>query len=266
MGLRSPDLNVMISAAEKASRSLLRDFGEVEQLQVSRKGPADFVSAADKRAEQILHRELSKTRHDYSFIMEESGRVEGKDKDNIFIIDPLDGTSNFLHGIPHWCISIALERKGEIVAGLIYDPVKDEMFMAEKGSGAFMRNKRLRVSGRSKPEESVVLGGSPVAAHSFYEDYMKELANVLKHQMTFRRPGAAALDLAYVAAGRAEIFWERKLKPWDVAAGYLIVKEAGGMVTGFGENRADPVRSEGILATNGQLHRFSEQNILSNAK
>ena len=263
MGLRSPDINVMVSAAEKASRALLRDSGKVEQLQVSRKGPADFVTAADRRAEQIIHRELTKTRPDYSFLMEESGEVKGSDKDNVFIIDPLDGTSNFLHGIPHWCISIALERKGEIVAGVIYDPVKDAMFMAEKNSGAFMRNKRLRVSGRKKPEECLVLGGSPITAHSFHEAYMKELKNVLTHQMTFRRPGAAALDLAYIAAGRAEIFWERALKPWDVAAGYLIVKEAGGIVTGFGENRADPIRSKGILATNGQLHKFAEQNILS---
>lgn len=263
MALRSPDLNIMVKAAEKASKSLLRDFGEVEQLQVSKKGPADFVSAADKRAEQIIFEELKYARPDYSFLMEESGKIEGKDKDNIFIIDPLDGTMNFLNGIPHWCISIGLSRNGEIVAGLVYDPVKDEMFMAEKGQGAFMRNKRLRVSGNAKTEGAAVAGGSPIKAHSFHGAFMKELENLLSYNLLFRRMGAAALDLAYVAAGRFDAYWERGTQPWDVAAGVLLVKEAGGTVKSFNKDTPDPVYSKAILAANSNLYNTLEKIILS---
>lgn len=259
MALRSPDLNVMIKAAEAASKSLLRDFGEVEQLQVSRKGPADFVSAADRRAEQILHRELSKARPNYSFLMEESGAIKGSDPDNTFIIDPLDGTTNFLHGIPQWCITIALERKGEIVSGLIYDPVKDEMFTAEKGTGAFMRNRRMRVSGRGKLDGAMVMGGSPVSARSWHKNYMSQLGRVLDTDISFRRLGSAALDLAYVAAGRADAFWEEGLNAWDVAAGILIVKEAGGTVTSTDKAEADPTKSGALIASNTSLHMTIEK-------
>ncbi len=261
--LRSPDLNVMIKAAEKASRSLIRDFGEVEQLQVSKKGPADFVSAADRRAEKIIFEELQYARPKYSFLMEESGAVEGEDKNNIFIIDPLDGTTNFLNGIPQWCISIALSRNGEIVSGLVYDPIKDEMFMAEKGQGAFMRNKRLRVSGKSKTDGAVVGGGSPVKAHGFHEDFMKEFNRLLAHDITFRRMGAAALDLAYVAAGRYDGYWERGLAPWDVAAGALLVKEAGGVIKSFNKDNADPIYSKAIIASNSNLQTTLEKILLS---
>ncbi|MGE4314429.1 MAG: inositol monophosphatase [Pseudobdellovibrionaceae bacterium] len=259
MALRSPDLNVMIKAAEAASKSLLRDFGEVEQLQVSRKGPADFVSAADRRAEQILHRELSKARPSYSFLMEESGAIKGEDPENIFIIDPLDGTTNFLHGIPQWCISIALERKGEIVAGLIYDPVQDEMFTAEKGTGAFMRNRRMRVSGRTKLEGALVMGGSPVSARSWHKRYMGQLSQVLDTDISFRRMGSAALDLAYVACGRADAFWEEGLNAWDVAAGALIVKEAGGTIVSTDKSETDPVRSGALIASNTHIHPLIEK-------
>ncbi len=263
MALRSPDLNVMIKAAEKASRSLIRDFGEVEQLQVSKKGPADFVSLADKRAEKIIFEELKFARPDYSFLMEESGSVEGKDKDNLFIIDPLDGTTNFLNGIPQWCISIALSRKGEIVCGLVYDPIKDEMFMAEKGQGAFMRNKRLRVSGKSKTDGAVVGGGSPIKFHDFHNDFMKEFNNLLAHQVTYRRMGSAALDLAYVAAGRYDGYWERGLSAWDVAAGVLLVKESGGVVKSFDKTNNDPIYSKAILATNSNLQTTLEKILIS---
>lgn len=255
MARLSPNLNVMIRAAEKAARSLVRDFGEVEQLQVSTKGPGDFVSAADRRAEEIIQQELSYARPDFGFLMEESGVIEGKDKDNRWIVDPLDGTTNFLHGIPHWCISIALETKGEVVAGVIYDPVKDELFHAEKNAGAFMRNKRLRVSGRNELMSATIATGAPRRAHGSREKFLKEYEAVLTLSPGLRRFGAAALDLAYVAAGRYEGFWERELKTWDVAAGILIVKEAGGFVGDLDDQRNNPLLSGNILAANDALFR-----------
>jgi len=248
----SPAMNMMIRAAEKASRALLRDFNEVEHLQISRKGPADFVTAADKRSEKILFEELQKFKPDYSFMMEESGQVKGNDPDHVWIIDPLDGTHNFMHGIPHWCISIGLERKGEIVAGLVYDCAKDEMFTAEKGAGAFLRNRRLRVSGRKDLESCMINFGQPFGNKESRDRFFKEQMAVNELAM-LRRYGAAALDLCYIAAGRLDGYWERNLKPWDVAAGMLIAKEAGGVVTAI-ENDDNPVYSGNLVAGNPQVH------------
>lgn len=248
----SPNINVMLRAAEKAARSLIRDFGEVEQLQVSRKGPGDFVSAADHRSEEIIFEELSKARPDYSFLMEERGAQGNKDAEFRWIVDPLDGTTNFLHGVPHWNITIALEQKGEIIAGIVYAPVTDEMFRAEKGQGAFVKNKRLRVSGRTVLSDAVFLTGEPRRVPDEQSLFFGEYAAVQRAGPSLRRFGSAALDLAYVAAGRAEGFWERNLKPWDVAAGSLIVKEAGGF-TGDIDGHGNPVLSGNIVAGNAAL-------------
>ncbi len=246
-------MNVMLRASEKAARSLLRDFNEVENLQVSAKGPGDFVSAADRRAEEIIFGELKKARPDYSFLMEESGAVEGTDPEYRWLIDPLDGTTNFLHGLPHWAISIALEHKGEIVAGLIHDPVKDEIFHAEKGTGAFMRRRRLRVSGRQDLMLATIATGAPRRSVESRTQFMREYSAIISVAPGLRRFGAAALDLAYVAAGRYEGFWERNLKPWDIAAGLLIVKEAGGFVSDLDSTTANPVETGNILAANDRL-------------
>ena len=258
-------MNIMMRAAEKAARSLLRDFGEVEQLQVSQKGPGDFVSAADKRAEKIIHEELKHGQPTYSFLMEESGAHEGS-LDFRWIVDPLDGTTNFLHGIPHWCISIALETKGAISHALIHDPVKDEMFTAEFGKGAFIhRNKRLRVSGRSDFTRSLVITGAPRRNLKNEDQFFNEQRAVYNTGVALRRYGAAALDLAYVAAGRAEAFWERKLKPWDVAAGYLIVKEAGGFIADLDSHKGNPIETGNILASNEGLFNDMKK-VLKSAK
>lgn len=251
--MTSPIMTIMIRAAEKAARSLNRDFGEVEQLQVSRKGPADFVTAADKRSEKIIFEELQKARPDFSFMMEESGEVKGKDPDHVWIIDPLDGTHNFMHGVPQWCISIALESKGEIMAGLVYDPVKDEMFRAERGTGAFMRNKRLRVSGRSQLEACTIAVGNPTTDKAKRDLFFTEVARVSAVSPMIRRMGAAALDLCYVAAGRFDGYFERGIKPWDVAAGALIVREAGGFCASI-DNQDNPVHSGQILAGNPAVY------------
>ncbi|MDE1151255.1 MAG: inositol monophosphatase family protein [Micavibrio sp.] len=228
---RSANLNVMVEAAEKAGRKLIRDFGEVENLQVSRKGPGDFVSNADLNAEKTIVEMLLKARPNYGFLLEEGGEKPGEDKTFRWIIDPLDGTTNFLHGIPHWCISIALEKDKEIIAGVVYDPIKDEMFYAEKGTGAFVTSKRLRVSARTDLSQSLVAIGGARFGNKHFETFTRELEAVTPHVSATRRFGAAALDLCYVAAGRYDGFWERELNAWDVAAGSLIVKEAGGKVT-----------------------------------
>jgi myo-inositol-1(or 4)-monophosphatase len=252
----SATMNIMIKAAEKAGRNLVRDFGEVEQLQVSRKGPGDFVSAADLRAEEIIHDSLKKARPDYDFLMEEGGAKKAGATDSEFrwIIDPLDGTFNFLHGVPHWCISIGLEQKGEIVAGIVYDPVKDETFRAEKGQGAFQRHKRLRVSGRTSLESAIVAVGRP--QHHSQEEidrFTAEYSSLLTAVREPRRMGAAALDLCYVAAGRFEAYFERGVKAWDVAAGHLIVREAGGIISAL-DRKDDPIHGGIVLASNGAVH------------
>jgi myo-inositol-1(or 4)-monophosphatase len=249
----------MMRAAEKAARSLVRDFGEVENLQVSRKGPADFVSAADRRAEDILHELLLHDRPDYAFLMEESG-VKGRDDYQYrWIIDPLDGTTNFLHGIPHWCISIALEEKkggkSEIIAGLIADPIKDEWFTAEKGGGSFSKRKRLRVSGRTDIDTCLIAGGAPFAGKKDIPTYQKEVLPVYLQTSGFRRIGSAALDMAYVAAGRFDGYWERGIHPWDVAAGLIIVREAGGFAEPVVRGQ-EAIYGDGIIAGNQGIREF----------
>jgi len=224
-------LNVMIAAARKAARALKRDFGELEKLQVSLKGPANFVTAADRRAEETLHAELMKARPGYCFLGEEGGRREGADKTHTWIVDPLDGTTNFLHGIPQFAISIGLEREGTIVAGLIYNPANDEMFIAERGKGAFLNEQRIRVAGRKLLADAVVACGLPHIGRGDAVLARKETNAVQERVAGLRRFGAAALDLAWVAAGRLDGYWERDVKPWDIAAGLLMVRESGGFVT-----------------------------------
>ena len=242
----SANLNIMLKAARKAGRSLAKDFREVENLQASMKGAGDFVSKADLTAEAILKEELMEARPTYGWLAEEGGEEEGKDPTRRWIVDPLDGTTNFLHGLPHWAVSIALEHKGKIVAGVIYDPSKDEMFFAEKGAGAWMNEGRLRVSARNRMIESVFSTGLPFAGRADLPDTLQDLARVLPTCAGVRRWGAAALDLAYVAAGRYDGFWERRLNAWDIAAGLLIVREAGGLVEGL-EPDTDPMDTGEIL-------------------
>ncbi|PVA06828.1 inositol monophosphatase family protein [Thalassorhabdomicrobium marinisediminis] len=228
--VHSANLNVMMKTARRAGRALLKDFGEVENLQVSTKGPGDFVSRADRNAETLIREALMEARPTYGFLGEEGSEIEGQDPTRRWIVDPLDGTTNYLHGMPHWAISIALEHKGDVTIGVIYDPVKDEMFFAEKGSGAWMNEKRLRVSGRIRMIESVFATGLPFAGRADLPESLQDLARILPTCAGVRRWGAAALDLAYVAAGRFDGFWERRLHPWDMAAGLVIVREAGGIV------------------------------------
>ncbi|MFQ3183319.1 MAG: myo-inositol-1(or 4)-monophosphatase [Alteromonas macleodii] len=226
----SANLNVMMKTARRAGRALLKDFGEVENLQVSTKGPGDFVTRADKNAEFMIREALMEARPTYGFLGEEGTKIDGTDPTRRWIVDPLDGTTNYLHGLPHWAVSIALEHKGQIVIGVIYDPMKDELFFAEKGSGAWLNEKRLRVSGRSKMSESIFSTGLPFAGRPDLPTTLQDLARILPACAGVRRWGAASLDLAYVAAGRYDGFWERRLKSWDMAAGLIIVREAGGMV------------------------------------
>ena len=226
----SANLNIMMKAARKAGRSLVKDFREVENLQVSMKGAGDFVSKADIAAEEIIRDELRTARPTYGWLAEEGGEADGEDPTRRWIVDPLDGTTNFLHGLPHWAVSIALEHKGQVVAGVVYDPAKDEMFFAEKGQGAFMNDTRLRVSGRNKMIEGLFSTGLPFGGRADLPETLKELARVMPACSGVRRFGAAALDLAYVAAGRYDGYWERRLNAWDIAAGLLIVREAGGLV------------------------------------
>ena len=253
MLVRSPLLNVMTGAARKAARGLLRDFGEVEHLQVSKKGPGDFVSAADHRVEQILRTELKKARPDYGFLLEEGGSVEGADKSNLWIIDPLDGTTNFLHGIPHFAISIGLVHDGEPYAGVVYQPLTDEMFSAEKNGGCFVNERRLRVSARRKMDEAVLATGIPNLGRPEPERFLRQLKLTMGATSGIRRFGAASLDLAYVAAGRVDGFWEMGLAPWDIAAGIILVREAGGYVSEI-DGGHDMLKSGNVLAANDHLH------------
>jgi myo-inositol-1(or 4)-monophosphatase len=224
-------LNVMIAAARKAARTLKRDFGEVENLQVSLKGPGNFVTAADRKAEETLKAELAKARPGYSFLGEESGSHAGTDTTHTWIVDPLDGTTNFLHGLPQFAISIALEREDTVVAGLVYNPANEEMFIAERGKGAFLNEQRIRVAGRKRLADAVIACGLPHHGHGDLELSRKETGAIQGCVAGLRRFGAAALDLAWVAAGRLDGYWERDLKPWDMAAGLIIIREAGGFVT-----------------------------------
>ncbi|HQS11231.1 MAG: inositol monophosphatase [Rhizobiales bacterium 24-66-13] len=252
--IRSPLITVMVQAVRKAARGLTRDFGEVENLQVSVKGPADFVSAADRKAEDILFTELSRSRPGFSFLMEERGRVEGTDPANEWVIDPLDGTTNFLHGIPLFAISVALVRNGAPFAGVIFNPVTDELFVAEKGQGAYLNDRRLRVAGRRKLAESVVCCGLPHMGRGDHTRFNRELAKVQTQVAGLRRTGAAALDLAWVAAGRFDAFWERNLSAWDMAAGILMVREAGGYVSDL--DGGDQILEKGdVIAGNEDMRR-----------
>lgn len=253
MALRPATINIMEHAARKAARGLVRDFGEVEQLQVSKKGPSDFVSTADLKAENILRVELLKARPGYGLLMEESAEMKG-DGRHRFIVDPLDGTTNFLHGVPHFAISIALERDGEIVAGVILEPIKDELYWTEKGAGAYLNEHRLRVSARGKLMEALVGTGIPFHGSGGHESYLKSFAAVMPEVAGLRRMGTASLDFAYVAAGRLDGFWEFGLKPWDIAAGILLVREAGGYVSEIGGGR-NVLKSGDVLASNDKLHK-----------
>ncbi len=254
MKLNSANINVMIKACRKASKILIRDFGEIENLQVSLKGPGDFVSAADKKVEKILIEELQKARPDYSILSEEIGLIDN-DKSFKWIIDPIDGTANFLHGIPHFAISIGLEHDKEIICGIIYDPIKDEMFVAEKGNGSYLNNQRMRVSSRSKLKDCMIFTGGPKITSENKELSLKEYNNFSSTVLVpIRKLGSAALDMAYVAAGRCDGFWQRNLNYWDIAAGIILVKESGGFVTDFdGEN--DYIQNKTILVTNSKINK-----------
>lgn len=241
----------MIGAARKAARALARDFGEIENLQVSRKGPSDFVSAADVKAEKTIFEELSKARPGYGFLMEERGAVEGTDKSHRWIVDPLDGTTNFLHSIPHFAISIGLEREGVLVAGVVYNVVRDELFWGEKGSGAYLNDHRLRVAGRADLRDALFATGTPYNGRPGHDVFLKEVERVIARTTGVRRFGAASLDLAYVAAGRFDGFWERGLSPWDIAAGAVLVREAGGFVKEIDGD--DFMKTGAIVASNERL-------------
>ena len=253
--IRSALMNVMTAAVIKAGRGLKRDLGEIENLQVSHKGPGDFVSLADKRSEKVLFEELSKARPGYGFVMEESGRVEGTDKSHTWHIDPLDATTNFLHAIPIFAISVALEREGQIVAGVVYNPADDSMYVSEKGQGAWGNNRRLRVAARTELSESLIGCGVPHLGKSTEHPLFKaELAEVMQRVVNVRRLGCAALDLAFVAAGRFDAFWERGLNTWDIAAGALLIREAGGYVTDC-DGGPDFLATRSICGGNEAIHR-----------
>jgi myo-inositol-1(or 4)-monophosphatase len=250
---RSPVMQVMVQAVAKAGRALRRDFGEVEQLQVSMKGPGEFVTAADRRAEDMLRAELSRARPGYGFLMEESGTIAGTDPDHRWIVDPLDGTTNFLHGLPVFAISVALERAGVIVAGVVYNPATDELYSAERGGGAFMNDRRLRVAARRELTDAVIATGVPHLGKPAHDRFREELALVQAKVSGIRRFGSAALDLAMVAAGRMDGYWERDLNAWDIAAGLLLVREAGGFVTDAGGGDAMLAKGS-IVAGNEAVH------------
>lgn len=251
---RSALLNVMVQAAFKAGKSLSRDFGEVQNLQVSVKGPSDYVSQADRKAEKIVKDELLKARPTYGFIGEESEEIKGSDGAHRWIVDPLDGTTNFLHGIPQFAVSIALERNGEIVAGVIFNPATDELFTAEKGGGAFLNDRRLRVAARKELSDSVITCGVPHLGRGNHGKFLIELRHVMGEVAGIRRFGAASLDLAYVAAGRCDGYWETGLSAWDIAAGLVLIKEAGGWVSDFhGKNAM--LETGSVVAGNEYIHK-----------
>ncbi|MDB5416899.1 MAG: inositol monophosphatase [Phenylobacterium sp.] len=254
MSTQSALLKVMSDAARKAARGLNRDFGELAELQVAKKAPADFVSAADLKSEQVIFEALAKARPGYGFLGEERGMIEGTDKTHTWIVDPLDGTTNFLHAIPHFAINIALQRDGAVVAALTHNPATNETFWAEKGKGAFVNDKRLRVAARTRMDEAVVATGIPFLGHGQHARFLKELHQVSQKVAGVRRFGSAALDLAWVAAGRYDAYWERDLSAWDLAAGVLLVTEAGGTVaTADGDD--DVVASGSICAGNTEIQR-----------
>ena len=253
MRLESPQINLIIKACMKASRSLIRDFGEIENLQVSAKGPGDFVSSADKRTEKILIEELQKAHPDYGIITEETGIINKSNEKNRWIVDPIDGTMNFLNGIPQFAISIGYEENGEIKCGAIFNPIANEMFCAEKGNGAFLNNSRIRVSNKKKVKDAILVTGGPKGASKIKDKIFSEYIHVSKNASNVRKFGSAALDMAYVACGRFDGYWQRELNYWDIAAGIIILKEAGGFVDFFEENASLPLKKN-ILATNSNIH------------
>ena len=254
MKLSSANINVMVKACRKAAKTLIRDFGEIENLQVSLKGPGDFVTASDKKVEKILIEELQKARPNYSILSEEIGKINN-DIAFKWIIDPIDGTANFLHGIPHFAMSVGLEHNEEIICGIIYDPIKDEMFVAEKGNGSYLNNQRIRVSSRSKLKDCIIFTGGPRKEAKDRELDLVEYKNFSSEVLIpIRKLGSASLDMAYVAAGRCDGFWQRNLSYWDIAAGIILVKESGGFVTDFnGKNRY--IQNKTILVTNSKINK-----------
>ena len=255
MKINSPQFNLMYKACMKASKTLIRDFGEIEKLQVSEKGPGDFVTASDKRVEKIIINELNVENSKYSVLCEEKGELIGKNKEKRWIIDPIDGTTNFLNGLPHFAISIAYEEKGEILSGIIFDPIKNEMFFAEKGQGAYLNNTRTRVSNKSDFKNSLLVTGGPRYTSNIKDKVFKEYIELAKKvRPPIRKSGSAALDLAYVAAGRFDGSWQRELKYWDIAAGIIILKESGGFINNLrGDNYLQDKID--IVATNSKIHK-----------
>ena len=253
MRLNSPHINLITKACMKASRSLIRDFGEIENLQVSAKGPGDFVTSADKRTEKILIEELQKAHSDYGIVTEETGIINKSNISNRWIIDPIDGTMNFLNGVPQFAISIGYEENGEIICGVIFNPILNEMFCAEKGNGAYLNNSRIRVSNKKKIKDALIVTGGPKGASKIKDKIFSEYINVSKNVSNVRKFGSAALDMAYVACGRFDGYWQRELNYWDIAAGIIITKEAGGFVDFFEEDINLPLKKN-VLATNSNVH------------
>ena len=254
MRLNSPQINIIIKACNKASRSLIRDFGEIENLQVSSKGPGDFVTSADKRTEKTIIEELQKAHPDFGIITEESGIINKSNSKNRWIIDPIDGTMNFLNGIPQFAISIGYEENNEIMCGVIFDPIKNEMFCAEKGNGAYLNNSRIRVSNKKNLKDALLVSGGPKHSSQIKEKIFSEFINVSKKVFApIRKFGSAALDIAYVACGRFDGYWQRELKYWDIAAGIIILKEAGGFIDFFEDDPKAPLKKN-ILASNSNIH------------
>tara|TARA_B100001248_G_scaffold200605_1_gene154808 strand:+ start:633 stop:1433 length:801 start_codon:yes stop_codon:yes gene_type:complete len=253
MRLNSPQINLITKVCMKASRSLIRDFGEIENLQVSTKGPGDFVTSADKRTEKILIDELQKAHPDFGILTEESGVINKSNTKNRWIIDPIDGTMNFLNGVPQFAISIGYEEEGEIKCGVVFNPIMNEMFLAEKGNGAYLNNKRIRVSNKKKIKDALLVTGGPKGLSKIKDKIFSEYINVSKNVSNVRKFGSAALDMAYVACGRFDGYWQRELNYWDVAAGIIIVKEAGGFVDFFEKDKNLPLKKN-ILATNSNIH------------
>ena len=253
MRLNSPQINIITKACKKASRSLIRDFGEIENLQVSLKGPGDFVTSADKRTEKIIIEELQKPHPDYGIITEESGIINKENTKNRWVIDPIDGTMNFLNGIPHFAISIGYEEENEVKCGIIFDPIKNEMFLAEKGNGAYLNNSRIRVSNKKKIKDALLVTGGPKSSSKIKDKIFSEYVKVSNKVPHIRKFGSAALDISYVACGRFDGYWQRELNYWDIAAGLIILKEAGGLVNFFEKDNEAPLKRN-ILASNSNIH------------
>ena len=253
MRLNSPQMNLITRACMKASKPLIRDFGEIENLQVSSKGPGDFVTSADKRTEKILIEELQKAHPEYGIITEETGIINKSNTKNRWIIDPIDGTFNFMNGIPQFAISVGYEEENEMKCGVIFNPIMNEMFCAEKGNGAYLNNSRIRVSNKKKIKDCCIVTGGPKGASKIKEKIFSEYINVSNNVSNVRKFGSAALDMAYVACGRFDGYWQRELNVWDIAAGVIILKEAGGFVDFFEEDKNSPLKKN-ILATNSFIH------------